>query len=37
MASILLLVASKRIRYALMLQTIYFIAFFAPVLVISYI
>lgn len=37
MAMILLLAASKRIRYALMLQTMYFIAFFAPILVISYI
>jgi hypothetical protein len=37
MATILLLVANKRIRYALILQTMYFIAFFAPILTISYI
>lgn len=37
MALVLLLVMSKRTRYALILQATYFTAFFAPILVISYI
>ena len=37
MATVLLIVACKKIRYALILQSMYFIAFFAPILVISYI
>ena len=37
MTLVLLLVVSKRTRYALILQAMYFTAFFAPILVISYI
>lgn len=37
MVAIFLLVASKRTRYALILQTVYFTAFFVPILVIAYI
>lgn len=37
MAIILVLVAGKKVRYALVLQTAYFGAFFVPILAISYI
>jgi hypothetical protein len=36
MTTVLLLVTRKKIKYALVLQSIYFTAFFAPVLIISY-
>jgi hypothetical protein len=37
MTALLLLVARKKIKYALILQALYFVAFFVPIFVITYI